>query len=376
MVSTCEMRFVGALFLTFLFSLNKPGIKLNILQAITVCFTAYGTIHLILQICLIMGNLLALRFYRNIKLAFVMNLLILYAYRYSNIQKSGTYDITGFLMIFIIKMCYVTKYYDGDFTKILQYILFVPGLITGPVALYEEFKNLYYNKGKQNKAYTSKDTLRDFPRIMLVACLYSFAPKEYLLDKIRFGSFLPFQLFYLTIYNIVNRCKFYFAWYFADVCFKLMGFHGYLNILWRNVELTESVKELAANWNKFMSRFLKEFVFLEMTKKYSKFISALAVYVVSSLLHSYEISVLIFFISFAISNYLINVANNFVKSRICRIIQMSLFISYFSLPFYLRDTKKTFEIWSSIHFYMQIYLLIMFLILQLGSIIKKLIKSK
>ncbi len=195
---------------------------------------------------------------KKVFLGFIVNILFLYAYKalgsYFIPDIHGTYDISGILMTMSIKAAYVLKYNDGDLRKCLMYLLYTPGLTTGPVIPYSTFI------AKNKRTLFSLNFLNSFFVSLTSLFIYSKYKNYPFLEKIKSeDSFFIEKLIYLYFYNLVNRCKFHFAWRFSHCCFCLFGHSNFLNIKLKEVEMAISTKEICANWNIFVSVFLKEF---------------------------------------------------------------------------------------------------------------------
>lgn len=329
----------------------------------------------------------------------VVNLIILYSFKHYKyvidpcIQT--TYDISGFLMLMVIKMSYLGKEFymekkkaseaasispnttDSPISKdrpssepsqpvcvmdALDYILFIPGILSGPTPTFSE-----YMKYRENCRAASFPFLKTCKSLLFLAIYTRFIGlpfQSWILDP----AMHPIKRFlFLYLYNIVLRMKFHFIWSFADCCFLMNGFDGLLNIDFYKVELTTSNREISANWNKFVSRWLK-IMFYNRLKQRSAIGAVLLTYLFSSLLHGLNTCYLIFFTMMAVFGPTVARFNSYVQLRILQQLQMIGFITFVSMPFYLLDVKRTYLIWKAVYFYGLIYptaLAILFLMIDI-----------
>lgn len=349
-----ELRFVFAMLCILIFSIRgKQSTPLNALSALFILLIAFGARNMIYLLASLFLNIFIIKFIKiNTYVLTLLNILNIYLYKgFGHLLEpeiQGTYDITGFLMIMTIKMGYVTKSYDNNLSNCLDYILFIPGLLTGPSISYKVF--IEPRESKNIKFPVYKLTITVILGLIHVF-LKSFEFKNYILKQ---SVSFPIKLLYLYLYNFGGRAKYHFSWNFADTCFTLRGFPGYLNIDFARVEFCESVREISSNWNKFVSAWVKELFFIPLKDKSIRmaiFVSHLA----SAVLHGFNLCYFIFTLSFGLYSQPITKANNLIKYRFLRIIQMVGFVSYFSLPFYLLNLKELYQIWKNLYFFGHIY---------------------
>jgi len=349
-----EARFLAAMLFTLASSIyGRKSCRRNAIFAIFVLYVAYGarnmvylSLSLLLNIALV--NLIKMDEY----IITLINILNIYLYKYIGHYLepgiSGTFDITGFLMILTIKMGYLVRDYDHNISNCLDYILFVPGLLTGPTISYKIFLETPEAK---KFSFPIRNFVFTLALGMLYAILKCFDFKHYILDN---STAFPKKLLSLYLYNLSGRSKFHFSWTFAHCCFILRGFPGYLNIDFKSVEFCESVREIATNWNKFVSSWTREFFFLPLKGRSTR-LAVLVSYLATATLHGFNLCYFIFSLSFCIYSQPITRANELIKFRTLRIIQMFGFVSYFSMPFYLLDYKELYHVWKNLYFFGHIY---------------------
>lgn len=369
-----KLRFISAVAIMLIFSIKKTNcFYTRLLISFLVLYVAFGIIHLCIIIIVVLLNLailhLNLKFF-NEYFFIVMNIFILYVYKLfgKTIEPAiqTTYDISGFLMVFVIKSSYLSCEYNKKpliqpdvkgatlneeqkvkihtFKDAIDYIFFLPGLLSGPTPTFYEFTMT--NKQAQTKVFWT-----DYFKAFAFLLIYSLGSRIPFLNYILTGDKLfRTKMLHLYAFNVVMRNKFYFIWNFADICFRLHGFDDLLNIDFFKVELCESVREISSNWNKFVSRWLK-ILFFNRLRKRSMHMAVLGTYIVSACLHGFNLSYLIFFLAFGLFSDGVTRINNLIRWKTLRRLQMILFVSFFSIPFYLLDLKETYNVMKSLKFF-------------------------
>ncbi|KAI5170318.1 lysophospholipid acyltransferase, partial [Pancytospora epiphaga] len=167
---------------------------------------------------------------------------------------------------------------------------------------------------------------------------------------------LPTRLVLLYLYNVVLRTKFHFIWNFSHCCYILYGRDEFLNIDFFKVEFTESVREISSNWNRFVTRWLKEMFFIKLkSTSMSPTMAAIVTHLISASLHGLNACYLVFFMSLGTFSKLITRINGLIPVKFIRQFQMVWFITFFSMPFYLLNLKETYLIWKAVYFYGLVY---------------------
>lgn len=349
-----DLRFGVGITLMLIASFQKNrSCKANTILSIFIIWVTFGLINTIYYTTTVLINLILLWSLGLNQYYFTLiNFLNLYAYKaYGKIldpRISGSFDISGIIIILVIKIGYIAQSFDRNIENTLDYIFFIPGLVTGPIMPYLTF----ISRDKSVKA--------SFPAIEMLKTLGFLA--GYLLGKA--CPFLTYSLdqkysfvyrmLFLYAFNITARCKFHFAWNFGHCCFILQNFPDFLNIEFSKVEFLENVDEITKGWNKFVGLWLKTLFFNPLKKK-SLLLALVVSYTTSAVLHGLNLGYLTFFFSIAIYRAAVMRANLLIKNRILRKVQCILFIMYFSMPFYLLDIPRLFEVWKSVYFYGHIY---------------------
>lgn len=353
MVELIEARFPLAQMLAMAASIRKNrSTRANVLVALLILYVSFGLRNTGYLATSVLLNLGLMRAGMNQYAMTVMNIMNIYVYKVIGPclepRIRGTFDITGFLMVLTLKMGYLARDYDGNFSNALDYIFFIPGLLAGPTAPYKIFIE---------RDRSVRVEFPTFPFLKTVAylgthlALRSFPFKDGVLNPK--NSFVA-KLTCLYLFNVANRMRYHFAWNFAHCCFILNNLPEFLNIDFAKVELTESVREISTHWNKFVSAWLKEMFFLPL-KGRSVRQAVFVTYMVSAVLHGFNLCYLVFTLSFCIYSHSITKANEVLKYKPLRIIQMAGFVSYFSMPFYLLNLRELYMVWKSVYFYGHIY---------------------
>lgn len=362
-------------------------------------FLAYGMRHLAFIVPVLAANLLLL--HANLRFAneyvfMALNLSVLYFYkmfgRLVEPHIQTTYDISAFLMVLVIKASYLAKEYHEvrladmlsgrrgrgrarrgaanrlrprrtGISDALDYLLFLPGLLSGPTPTFREFRSQVKYKGRR---FPAQSFLVALAFLLVYQCFSKYPFRRHVLS----GE-MPIwgRMVVLYLYNVVLRMKFHFIWKFADCCFILHGFDSLSNIDFMRVELTESVREISSHWNRFVSRWLKEFFFLPLKPRSIK-MAVFLTYTASACLHGFHPCYLVFFLSLGLFSNVITRANSYIPLRTLRQVQMLFFLSFFSMPFYLLSIEDTYLIWRAVGFYGLFHcfgLMLVFMVCDLGG---------
>lgn len=354
LISMVEVRFFLALALVMTASIYKNrSVKTSLVLALVILYVAFGlrnTAYLIASVAL--NFALMWTGIMNQYTMTVVNILNIYLYKtvghYLEPRIRGTFDITGFLIVLTLKMGYLARDYDKNADNAVDYIFFIPGLLTGPTTPYKDF----IRRDKvANVSFPTLSFLKTVAYLAIHAVLRSFPFKDGIVDpKLSLGM----RLVCLYLFNLSGRMRYHFAWNFAHCCFTLNNLPEFLNIDFAKVEFTESVREISSHWNKFVSVWLKEMFFLPLKAK-SVGQAVLASYIISGALHGLNPCYLVFSLSFGAYSHSITKANELLKYKALKIIQMIGFVSYFSMPFYLLSLKDLYMVWKSVYFYGHIY---------------------
>lgn len=353
-IDIVEIRFILALVLVFITSLyRKRTFRTNFIMSFIILYIAFGLKNTCFALFSVLINLIIIKFkLLNTYTGIILNIINIYLYK--TVGKiiepriKGTFDITGFLMVLTVKIGYLLKFNDMNFKNIIDYIFFIPGILTGPTTSYVDFLN-------RNVNLEMRFPTQQFLVTIGFGVLHAFMKKIDFFSKIvDEKQNLITRLINLFLFNFTGRTKFYFAWYFAHICFMMNNLPNHLNISFRSVEFCESVSEIASNWNRFVNQWLKELIFKPLMQK-SKTLAILISFSTSAALHGFNLCYFIFTLSFAAYSNTIKRTNTFIKYKFLRIIQMMGFVSYFSMPFYLLNVRILFNVWKNVYFFGHVY---------------------
>lgn len=356
-----EMRFLLGLASMLIMSMQKiKSWKANSLIAIFIIWITFGLPNSIYFFISVFLNIFLLwKFQPNEYFFTVLNIFILYIYKfigkYIDPRIGGTFDISGILMIQTVKTSYIAKYFDNSMPNVLNYLLFTPGLVTGPIMPYDVFIK---RDTSVKVKFPTKQLLITLGYVIVYSSLKTFPFLDYVLDSK--NTFIA-KIVYLYLYNICGRTKFHFAWNFAHCCFILRNFPEYLNIDFNSVEIPQSVAEISAGWNKFINIWIKTIFYLPIKPK-STILAIMTSVIVAAFLHGINLGYLIFVASFSIYRSPISRANKFLRLKTLKQIQMIFFIMYFSMPFYLLNVFSLLRLWRSVYFFGHIYFSFWFLV--------------
>jgi len=374
-ISAIDLRYLVSIALVLLASIKKKrGSMLNAVVASLIWWVAFGnsnTLYLLLSIMVNIVLLFACSL--NTYHFTILNILNLYIYkifgRSFEPRIQSTFDISGALMILTVKMGYLAKDFDGKIGNVLNYIFFVPGLVTGPTSPYKVFV-------ERNRAvdvpFPWTEALKTVSFLIVHVILRPFPFETYITSP---NCGFALKLIFLYLFNVRGRTRFHFAWNFSHCCFTLYNLPEYLNIDFFKVELTESVREISSYWNQFISTWLKT-LFFNPLKETSMAKAVVVSHLVSAALHGINPCYVIFFLSFALYSKPVSFVNSLIKYKILRQIQMVFFVSYFSMPFYLLDVLKLLRIWKGVYFYGHIYFTFLFIWYWTQRLLGKVEKSK
>ncbi|AFM98367.1 hypothetical protein EHEL_051590 [Encephalitozoon hellem ATCC 50504] len=358
-VNYLERRFLASLFLTLFvsYTMRNRARAHNLLSAMLILYVAFDHKHTAYILASIALNILLLKFTSMTEYAFTLvNIIVLYVYKifggFFEKRISGSFDISGVLMLMTIKMCYLGKEYDRRTNTIkdaLSYILFIPGLMLGPVPTFKKFMENKYRKPKKPPYGTF---LKSFGFLILFQALRISVPRSHLLEE---NVSLPMRLVYIYLFTVGNRIKFYFAWHFSHGCFTFQNFPNLLNADFLKVELATCVKDLSTYWNVCTGIWLKNCFFVPMKRK-SIFWASVATSAVSALWHGINPCYLIMFLSFSISIPVVKENNRLIQYFcpslfwILSRVQMLILTTYFTTSFFLLNISDLIYVWKSVYF--------------------------
>ncbi|KAH9411338.1 putative membrane-bound O-acyltransferase [Ordospora pajunii] len=386
-IDPLEKKMLISLLLTMLISYNMKNRSAihSLVSSLIVLQIAFDYKHMLYLIASLSFNMILLKCSSMSRYSFtIINIAILYIYKTFGIhieqRISGAFDISGILMLMTIKMSYLGKEYKKDRNTIrdaLSYVLFIPGLLMGPVPTFESFMKNRYERPKKlfHGAF-----LKSILFLILFQTIRISIPKEYITQNL---LPLPIRLMCLYLFTVGNRLKFYFVWHFSHGCFIFQNFPGLLNIDFLKVELATDVKELSNYWNIYAGVWLKD-CFFDPIRGKSTFWASIATTTVAALWHGISPCYLIMFLSITTSNAIVK-KNNAIVMKFCPSMfwilsraQMFIITSYFTPSFFLLNLSELLNTWHGVYYIGHVFILLS-LVLQmiLKSIIhEELQKSK
>lgn len=374
--------------------------------------------------------------------------------QFFNPQQSDAIDITGSQMVLVMKLTsFAWSYYDGSYCKdhdfnelseyqksraikkhpsllkFFAYAYFYPTLLTGPSFDFADFDSwldceMFHDlpASRKPKRRSNPAQRRQIPKNGRLALwkvtqglgwmvLSGLAPKYisvgYMLDKTKFmqRSFF-YRINYMYVLGTTFRLKYYAAWTISEASCILcgLGYNGYdpktQKIKWNrvqnidiwHVEMAQNTRETLESWNMNTNKWLKNYVYLRVTKKGKKpgFRSTLFTFLTSAFWHGTRPG---YYLTFA-TGALFQTCGKFYR-RNFRPIFMSkdgvtplpykwvydcicfyvtkLCFGYMVQPFIILDLKKSLEAWSSVYFYIHIGIIVTFFLFR-GPYSKKVIK--
>ncbi|EJW03447.2 hypothetical protein EDEG_02212 [Edhazardia aedis USNM 41457] len=405
-ISNREKSYLLSLFTIYASShITRKYHLLNIPLSILVLFIVYTVKDVLLFLRIISTNLAVLYFLNKFgsksvrnKLQYIlMFLTFFFLLRFKWYSKELNLDIGGAIMVLCIKVYYLGKHPNARFLDALCYIFLIPGILSGPVMSYKaylQYKNHINQKNTSNKqnqkstndttanniinqrntnnvnntndttntlnltkiTNTSINVYKTTVESLIYMAVYAICKSKFPLEQIgKQDSLLKKMLYFIVAVN-TQKLKYYFVWKFAESCYEVIGFKNMININPLKVEFAGSVKEITENWNIYTNTWLKESIFVPL-KHRGYYLASLATFTVSALWHGTYLGYFLMFITFSLCVPILNNNNLLIKkyfgpaSRVISIMQMSLFVSYFSVPFFVHDLGRVSLIWQEFYYF-------------------------
>ena len=265
------------------------------------------------------------------------------------------------------------------------YALLFPGLLTGPVVSFYEYRtfiNGTYYAGVDVTCEALPGRKRRALYLFTVAVLFlviyvgyeNVYPASYVVDPEFYARPLWYRFWYVHLSNFVARSKYYFAWMIAEGSYVMIGLGFRLSAarkpLWDRlenvnplrIETHSDFKVLVAQWNVCTNQWLNAYVYRRLQKYYGKGSSSarasLVTYVVSAFWHGFYPGYYFMFISSAwltVASRMVykNVAWPFSSTlkRVVQYVPMFILVDYILFPFVLLDFTRSFEFYRSFWFF-------------------------
>jgi lysophospholipid acyltransferase len=312
-------------------------------------------------------------------------------------EVPGSERISKFPLVDLATKNQILKRYPS-FLEFLGYALLFPGLLTGPVVSFYEYRTFI-----NGSYYTGVDVTEEalpgrkrralylFTVAVLFLAIYvglqDVFPVAHVLDPDFLSHSLLYRLFYVHSASFVSRSKYYFAWMISEGSYVIIGLGFRLSTsrkpLWDRlenvnplrIETSSDFKVLVAQWNVCTNQWLNSYVYRRIQNYYGKGSSSarasLATYVVSAFWHGFYPGYYFMFVSSAWltvasrsmfisllyhTNLLVVYKNvtwpfSSIPRRILLYIPTYLMVDYILYPFTLLDFKRSFQFYRSFGFF-------------------------
>lgn len=272
-----------------------------------------------------------------------------------------------------------------SFMEFLSYALLFPGLLTGPVVPFYEYRtfiNRTYFAGVDTTQGALPGRKRRALYLFTVACLflgvYLALQSTFKVDRVLDPSFrkepLWYRLYYVHMSNFVTRSKYFFAWMIAEGSYVIIGLGFRLSAakkpLWDRLENINPVRietipdfrTLVSSWNVCTNQWLNAYVYRRLLNYFGRNSgsarASLLTYIVSAVWHGFYPGYYLMFISSAwmtiVSRWIYKNASwpfGSVSRRIVTYIPLFGLIDYIMVPFVFLDFRRSWEYWRSVGFW-------------------------
>lgn len=286
-----------------------------------------------------------------------------------------------------------------DLLEFLGYATLFPGLLTGPsVSFYEyrTFVNGSYFAAVEGKEAALRGRKRRALSLLLMAIVALVAyvglgpaiPHSYLFEAEYMAQPLWYRLAYLHVANIVQRCRYYFAWFIAEGAFVVIGLGFRMDASGRpvwdrlenispwHIEGTTNFREFVGKWNIYTNQWLNSYVYRRIQtfygKRNSSIRASIATYLVSAVWHGFYPGYYFTFVTAAwmtivcrstpsrppveLTTPLVIYKNvvwpfDCLSRALLVHVLLHVMIDYTMTPFILLDSGRTIAFWSSFGFF-------------------------
>lgn len=383
---------IGYAFLKHLFS---------ILIGTIMCYSIFSTgdmiIHLLVPslLSVIISNYVNVK-YKPDYIVFALCLLhlsALHIYRLLSSYQMWTVDISGVMMLLVIKLtsysCDVVKRRKLNLTvpdsqiqnsrdvpnsvefwiEWLGYIFFFPSFLTGPTLSFEEYKNIANDcndssvlKDIQDESEQKNSLLLALVSFVLLVIGMRFFQASYLYSDVFYShSFLAkIVIMYITL--LLVRCKYYFAWSFSKASCIAAGVNiiTATNVNIVKVETASNLRTILSNWNICSANWLKQYVYMRVIEeKYSTTMAIFMTNLVSAFWHGFYPGYYLTFFSSGLLTELgksirrkitpIFSDSNFIYNILCNI-SVSFMLAYMAIPFQVFGFYESYYAWKNLYF--------------------------
>lgn len=294
----------------------------------------------------------------------------------STVQMMITIKITQF-----ITQVYYNRHQSDNYPSFIEwlgFICFIPSFLAGPVLNFDEYKN--FIDAEQKRFRDTPGIKTSAYKLAILVILYLIGntiwPTEVLLTKEFLKSSLSSKILGIYITMLVYRIKLYGVWTIAEIGYILSGASPFVQYKGRNqdildIECPQNPYGVWNGWNKKTNIWLKECIYLPVSKHYPKLYAILATNLVSAFWHGFYPGYYITFliagsITFQarmwrkqITSRIENLQNSFVNqlyNRIC-IFTLAVTMPFAQIPFTIYSIEHTLLIYNSVYWYGAIVLL-------------------
>jgi len=346
----------------------------------------------------------------------------------ANTWKRGEVDISGLLMVLVLKVsACAMNYQDGATTpasemsefqnrrhlkrlpSVLDYaswLMFPCTLVSGPTIEFRDYANWLRDEGVWEGARPSAARAALKKLLGAIACLgmYQAISSKYTIANTYLDpdfdtkySFLE-RVWHHHVYGQGNRLKYYFVWMMADFATTVsgLGFSGFdalgnacwdtaANIYPWGVEKSVTLNSIPLNWNVKTGLWLRHYVYDRVTPKGKKpgMTQLLITQIVSGVWHGLYAGYWLFFVTsaFAVNGgrLMYRWKQTRVPARLRSLVDVPLWIftqlalNYLCAAFTLVDLRQSVAAWKSVYFYGHVGFLVTIV---LGALLAPKSKSK
>ena len=230
-------------------------------------------------------------------------------------DKETWLSIRGAEMILLMKAVSLTMSIDRkiDQLSVIDYLTSAYSSIFGPWMSYSQFMESYSDKTINLGGL--KYAVFSLISLSFSNCLFS-------LVEDHIGSNLVLSTYFKAF---SFRQSHYFICYFAQFLISIANMRSTVTRQWK-IEIPRSLLDVVTSWNLPMHYWLKTFVFAETRRRFGTCVALFATYFVSSLLHGFDVNIVLVLFSLALFTYvelnfrikLSRVLNSCVQVRECK----------------------------------------------------------
>jgi lysophospholipid acyltransferase len=319
--------------------------------------------------------------------------------------KSGEVDISGLLMVLVLKVtACALNYQDAATTKASEmsefqnrrhlkrlpsaldyasWLMFPCTLVSGPAIEFRDYSDWLRDRGVYARGTPNRVAPATRKLLGAIACLgiYQAVAMRYTIENTYLNPSwaqysLAERIWHVYVYGQGNRAKYYFVWMMADFAATVsgLGFSGYdamgkarwdtaANIYPIGVEKSVTLNAIPLSWNVKTGLWLRHYVYDRVTPKGKKpgLLQILITQIVSGVWHGLHAGYWLFFVS---SAFAVNAGRLMYRWKQTRVpekyrvlVDVPLWafthvaLNYMCAAFILVDLKQCIQSWSSMHYF-------------------------